>query len=1119
MPGISLHTSNRLEILADTFSEIISNTPLPFFQKETILVQSKGMARWLALETASRLNIWANCDCPFPNSFIRKVFQQVLTDIPNNYSYEKELICWHLMDLLPGMLHEPGFQPVKSYLDTGGELSLYQLSFEIADLFDQYTLYRPDMILSWESGTDTATKDHSWQPQLWRKLLERFHESSQLPEPHRARLLEIFQTTIAESGFKPESLPDRVSVFGISSLPPYHLQVLAALAEHIDIYFFIINPCQEYWADIIIDRQIVKISKQEKISEEILHLEQGNSLLASMGKLGRDMISLIQDFNCNEHEYFDDPGQETLLKSIQQDILYLREHSPAFTKNETQDASHHKNSKLSVSDEDTSIVFHVCHSPMREVEILRDYLLGFFSDQRDKNNIQPKDILVMTPDIEKYGPLVQAAFNSSNSSIPRIPYTISDRNFRSTSNYFDAFFKILTLPESRLTNVQVLSLLESDLIKQRFEINDYDLPIIKKWIEDTGICWGIDQYHRQDMMLPAMTENTWRSGLDSLLLGYAMPGRKQNLFNNILPYDHLEGHNTVLLGNFLDFAETLFNQVRILEQRHTLHNWSGILLNLLDDFFPVDNSAATEINLLRQIFHDLKEKQVRTTFEKPVGIDVIRTFLGNKIDQTGLDLFGSANFLTGGVTFCEMLPMRAVPFKVICLLGMNDNSYPRPGRTKSFDLMNRQPRRGDRSRRIDDRFLFLEALLSARNQLYISYIGHSVTDDTKRPPSVLVSELLDYIEQSYEIRYTAGETCQDIIEHLTTRHRLQPFHPDYFKAPDGPNFVGLFSFSYENYEAATSLAAKEKNAAFQTIGQPLPPPSDTFKEIDILQLSNFFDHPTRFFLTRRLGIAPIEQLQQLDTSEPFDISGLQRYNLENELLQRKIRGLDLNEYLPVKKATGDIPHGKIGYTLYGEMVSEINEFNRKIESLSRGTQHKQVEIDLLINHFRIHGRLEHIGEHGMIMYRCAKINSKDMIKAWLSHLALNMIPAVPLTNFKNTTFLVGKDKIYQYAPTLESQNHLQQLLTYYWQGLSKPLHFFPHSSYTYARETFKGNDQKIALYKARSAWEGSDYRPGEKDNPYYRLCFKDTDPFDQQFIDLAEYIFLPLLGQQQDYKV
>jgi exodeoxyribonuclease V gamma subunit len=1107
MPGVYLHTGNRLEILADTFTQILAQAPLPPFEPETILVQSKGMARWLAMQTAKRLNIWANCDCPFPNTFINKIFRTALPGVPDSASYDRETITFHLMDLLPELANEPGFETVNGYLENGRDLNLYQLAIEIADLFDQYAIYRPDMILAWESNNNPSVHEHIWQSQVWLRLIDRLHKTDQNLGPHRAKLFEKLLETLSAEGFDPTRLPNRVSVFGISSLPPYHLKILATLSRYIELHFFIINPCQEFWSDIIVDRQIVRIRREKAIPEDLLHLQKGNSLLSSMGQLGRDMISMLQDIEYFEHEYFVDPGQDSLLSCIQQDILFLQEREVPLT-SQTNDLSAHPGNKLTIAPDDTSIVFHSCHSNMREIETLHNHLLEIFNTRN--NTIEPQDILVMAPSIEEYEPLIQAVFDAPTGSQAKIPYTVADRKIRHTSNYINTFLNFLSLSNSRLNNVDVISLLESEPVQHRFQITDNDIVKIKDWITATNIRWGIDKDHKQRLHLPPYQQNTWRAGLDRLQLGYAMQGNDQHIFKEILPYDNIEGEDTLLLGEFLDFIETLIQQIHVLEQNHTLEAWSEILLQLKEKFLFADNESEPESQLLEQLFHQMSQLQHRTSFIAPVALDVIQSYLLKAIDQQGEKHFGATGFLAGGITFCEMLPMRAIPFKIICLLGMNDGSYPRPSRSKSFDLMFHEPRRGDRSRRLDDRYLFLETLLSARQQLYISYVGQSVKDNSCRPPSVLVNELMDYIDQGYCIDQPACHDTGTILEKLTTRHHLQPFHPEYFKPTEKNRDSRLFSYSRENLEAAAVLSSAQKKPVQPLLQHPLPTASDEFRNIELHHLCNFFLNPAKFFLTRRLGIGFVEQLQEINTNEPFSLSGLERYHLENDLLRKKLAGKLITDEITVKKAAGELPHGRMAETIYEEIVSDVEEFALKLTQLSIGTKMPTMDIDIELVDFKIFGQLENIYENGMIRYRCTAIKPKDIITAWIHHLFFQLITDRLAKKYDTVTYLAGKDITYKYQPVPAYTIYLQELLSLYWRGLAEPLYFFPQTSYAYAKEIFNGRNKDKALKKAGMGWNGNDFVKGEKADPYLNLCFKDTIPFNQQFFELANDFFLPL---------
>ena len=1110
MSGIQLYSSNRLETLADIFAGVVQSDPLPPLQAETVIIQSRGMARWLAMQTANRLNIWANCNCPFPNTFIRKIYRLLLPDMPEVSAYDKEYILWHLMDILPDLTGAPHFEKVASYFGSGDAMKLYQLSYECADLFDQYTLFRPRMILDWENDAEGLPADQAWQSTLWRRLVDRLHQNQRGQESHRARLLQLFEAKIMDPAFDHTVLPSRVSVFGISSLPPYHLSILAGLAQHIDLHFFIMNPCREYWFDIVADRDIVRISRKEAVGQDTLHLQQGNSLLASMGYLGRDFMAMLQELNAHEHDFFKDPEDNTLLAKLQQDILNLRENLDA--------AAGTVSTRQMIKDSDASLVFHSCHSPMREIENLHDQLLEIFDTAGADAPVEPRDILVMAPDIDAYAPLIRAVFDADTSAHMKIPYSIADQTIRNTSKYIDTFLDILLLLQSRFSSIDITGLLAADAVKNRFALNEKDLVVIENWIRENRICWGIDQDHKTGLELPPYGENTWRAGIDRLLLGYAMPGHDRVLFENILPYDEIEGNETILLGRFLDFLESLFSLAGTVQQPHTLGEWSEILLQVKDMLMLADAGTEAEDRVLRRLLYGLRDLQEKTFFNKAVGLQVIRASLLNSLDERFSPIAGGAGFLAGGVTFCSMLPMRAIPFRIICLLGMNDGHYPRTGRRRSFDLMAAAPKRGDRSKRYDDRYLFLETILSARQKLLISFVGQSIRDGAKRPPSVLVSELMDYIDRGYAQQDGQDKDCTAPSDALTVKHHLQPFHPGYFLSQNDTWRQKLFSYSAANCAAAAALiSGLQKNPPLFL--EPLPLPPEEYMQVELHELIRFFSHPARYLLVKILGIAPFEESLALEANEPFTLKGLARYNLENDILAHLLGGSDCTELYQVKKAAGELPHGRIGEIYFRQLVSELQLFHKTLAKLVSGQKLHEQQIDLSLHGFRITGKLDNVCDLGQVQFRCASMKPKDVIRSWISHLVLNSLQESGLPGIGMNTYYAGKDGIYKYVQAAESSRQLGQLLDLYWQGLTEPLHFFPGPSFAFAREIHKGKNEPEAMRKALIEWEGTEFnKKGERNDPYNLLCCKNLDLMASPlFREQAQKVFLPALSHQEKY--
>jgi exodeoxyribonuclease V gamma subunit len=1077
MPGLNLYAGNRLEVLAEKLAEVLSKPLLSPLRREIILVQSKGMERWVSMELARHNGICANCWFPFPNHFVYTIFREVIPGLEETSPFAPEIMTWKVMQTLPLNLRKKGFESLRNYLSEGAaDLKLFQLSQRIADLYDQYLLFRPEMVLGWEKGGG-----NHWQAILWREVVKGIERK------HRGALRGKFLEAMKQPGLKLETLPERIAVFGISALPPFHMEILSAVSRLTEVNLFLMNPCREYWGDLLTRRETRKIQEkahQKNARQEDFHLEKGNTLLASMGMLGRDFFELISSFEIEQQGLFDDPGEKTLLSSIQGDILNLRDRSMG------------GNGKKGIHKGDDSIQVQSCHSPMREVEVLQDRLLSLFGADP---TLLPKDILIMTPDIATYSPFIQAVFSVPPDDPRWIPFSIADRGVREESQLADTFLSLLDFHGSRFGISQVMAVLESRAVQKRFSLSEEDLDLIHRWVRDTRIRWGVDGESRKDFGLPEFPENTWWAGLERMLLGYSMPGQGERMFKGILPYDKIEGSDAAVLGNLAAFCERLFALPKELDAPRGLKGWEDFLAKVLDDFFLTEEETQRDVLFIQRLLRDLGEKQELSGFDEEIPLEVIKSHLGSSLEK---ESFGHG-FLTGGMTFCAMLPMRSIPFRVICLLGMNDDSYPRQTRTLGFDLMARNPRQGDRSRRNDDRYLFLEAVLSAREKLHISYVGQSIQDNSIRPSSVLVSELLDYIEEGFEV------PGKEILEHIVARHRLQAFSPEYFRKKGK-----LISYSRENFEAAGQALDPDKEGKL-FIERGLSEPPEEWKTVEVNQLCRFFANPAKFLLTQRLGIYLEEEEALFDETEPFDLKGLERYQLEQELVGKGAEKRSLEDAFQAVKASGQLPHGVPGECFFRETCRGIESFLGRLASYREEILLEPLEVDLRLGQFRLLGRIEGIYRNGLLHFRYADVKPMDRLRIWIHHLILNKI--------KNQTYpcngiLACKDFDCKYPPVRESEALLQDFLEAYWRGLMEAIHFFPLSSWAYAEALGKGKEPDQALKSARNKWEGSDFNRGEMEDSYYQVCFEHTDPLDEEFEEVSKNIFEPLIGCEEKIK-
>ena len=1081
MHGLKIYTGNHMEILAEQLARIVREPLSDPFAPEIIVVQSRGMERWVSLELARHNGICANCRFPFPNVFLEEIFKKLIKDLPDESPFDPVTMTFRIMKLLPSCIHLSGFESLEKYLlDDIKGLKLFQLSEKIADLYDQYLVFRPDMMLGWEKG-----KENHWQAQLWRQL------SPPEENRHRARLRKIIFEKIRKQPHPIENFPWRVSIFGISYLPPFHIEAFVEISRLSQVNLFLMNPCREYWADIVSDQETVNFRKRHVQSDDVtqnLYLEAGNRLLAGMGALGRNFFSMISGLDCQTYEVFDDPHGHTHLSRIQSDILNLKNRTSCRPQNAS--APENDPDSLPRYDSDGSVQIHSCHSPMREIEVLHDNILAMFEEDPE---LLPKDIVVMTPDIELYAPFIQAVFDAQTDEMLRIPFTIADRNIVKQSRIIDGLMSILDLKNSRLGVASVMALMELSEIRDTFGLSESEIEIAERWFKETHIRWGIDAKYRQEKGLPGFSENTWKAGIDRLLLGYAMPGYDRKTFSGILPYDHIEGGDVKTLGKLIKFLDRVFACVQSLDTARTFSGWHIFFDEIIAQFFSPDEDSERDIHILSGILDEMSKKEASSGFDARVEIEVVRSYLERRLEH---EQFHS-RFFSGGVTFCAMLPMRSIPFKVVCLVGMNSDAFPRKAQTLGFDLMVKNPRMGDRNRRNDDKYLFLEALLSARNRLYVSYVGQSIQDNTRIPPSVLVSELIDYIKDGFSL----------FEDQIVTLHRLQAFSPEYFK-PGGK----LFSYSQENFSAGSRLHGPKE--ASTLIVAKLPELSHEWKTLDIEDLSTFFGNPSKFLLEKRLGIYLRDPEPVADERENFDLDHLEKYLIDQELAAKKMSGLNLKDYYSVKKASGRLPHGKVGEFVFNDRSLDAEDFVRKIEGHIKSKRLDDQGFKLDIAGFRLTGRMADFFEQGLIQIQYAKIKPKHLINTWIYHLVLYALDEV---DNPDRSLLLGKDTAWEFKPVPDAADRISDLLRFYWKGMSEPLHFFPESSFEYVRQIqLMYRTKQAAIHAARKKWAGSDFARGESEDPYFERCFGKIDPLDEVFENIATETFLPLLNHSSE---
>jgi exodeoxyribonuclease V gamma subunit len=782
---------------------------------------------------------------------------------------------------------------------------------------------------------------------------------------------------------------------------------------------------------------------------------------------------------------FEQPGRNGMLHRLQTDILGLV------------DGTSGEEPPLEIAAADRSLQVHSCHSPLREVEVLHDRLLDLFAAVP---GLAPRDVIVMMPQIDDYAPFIAAIFGGVKDPARRIPYAVADRTLASGGSLVRAFLELFDIVDSRFEASRIMDLLENRFVAARFGLDDDGIATVRRWITESGIRWGIDAADRQDEGLPSFAENSWTEGLDRLLLGYAMPGDGASLFSGILPYSDIEGGEARNLGGVIAFAEALFALHRFQRKECTPTEWAGYLSRLLETFFLPDDEVQTEHLFLASSFDELRKKSTDAGFTGEITLAVVRTWLMERFAKTGV----AEGFLTGRVTFCAMLPMRSIPFRVVALLGMNDGIFPRQHRPSGFDLMAAAPKRCDRSIRNEDRYLFLESLLSARDALYISYTGQSGKDNAVMPPSVVVSELLDYAERAFVVA-GAPETRrrETVRERIVVKHRLQPFHKDYFT----PTAKRLFSYSAENCAAAGSRQSGGGTTAILA-GLPLALPDAEQRQLTIDHLAAFLGNPAATFL-RRAGIR-IEGVEPpVEDREPFAANGLDSYKLSAELVADYLAGRDPACKADSFMARGVLPPAGPGRAAFAAIRERSGHFAAAVAPFAALPSLEPIDIEWTISGVRLTGRITGINRDGLLRYRCARLKAKDLLNCWVHHLFLNLCAP---EGYPRRSLFIASDGHREFAPCANAGKHLATLVDLYQKGLCEPLPFFPETSCEFAANPDKSE-------KLLSIWNG--YQSGKLRHKGERERERSFDLFfgslapeelfaSPDFRDIAQAVYLPL---------
>ena len=1060
---VQIHHSNSLEALASAMARHVCRDPVDPIVAERVVVSHATMQRWLTLELARANGIAANYRFELPAQFAWSMMRDAVPELPAAQPFAPDNLRWHLFDMLPGFARKPVGAPVRRYLEDGDPCKRFDLSSELARMFDRCLLYRPQWIREWEAGVSPH-----WQARLWQELV------AVVGNGHWVHALDRFHATI-DGGGAPDDWPTRVTFFAVPALSPSYLDLLRRIDSRVEVLYYLINPCRQYWGDIFTRFETVVRSGEENPGE--LHLTEGNELLAAWGRIGRDTFdSLVDMEDARDFDHFVEPEGRHCLAELQRDILDLKLAG---------------DERVTGVSADGSLQIHSCHSPTREIEVLHDCLLDLFEKHAD---IQPADVHILTPAPAHYDAAISSVFESRG----QIQLTMTRGRPVETAS-LRALFDLLNLVRSRCGAEEMMAPLDAPLVCRRFGIETQGLVDIRRWVHEAAIRWGIDADHRKKEGQTFRSRNTWYEGLRRLVLGYTVACDRQTVHDVApcrlkspgFPFVSQSDHET--LGRFVSYCEAVFSLRDNLGAERKAADWAVAIHETIDHFFvppagKLFTVDADEVDTLRRLVRTFEDQA--TQGSEALAFEVVRDVL----DSIANGPAPHSAWLGDGVTVSKLAEGQPLPSRIVCLVGMNGDIFPTMPRSSTFDLVTNSPRqKGDRDLRYEDRFAVLEALLAARTGLIVTYTGRNIRNDSSVPPSVVVDELADYLAERFP------------DSTFSTRHPLQPFDSRYFRTD-----TELFSYATPMCDVARSIGdAGDRHKDPGRFRAPLIVPDDGILTVSLERLEQFFANPARAFLGDRLGISLARTEVALEEEDHFELDNLQSYQLQADISAMRVDGMPPGDIRDLMMATGRPPPGEPGVVLVADAVESAQQLVNVLAPWLGTITSTPAAINVKVDDCRVTGSVPHVGPQGLVWWRPGRLRAIDRIHVHLRQLALaaagHPSPVATALSYDRKAGVWESRQLA--APQGEG---LGPWLAAYREGLKSPLPFAPKTSFEWAKKKAKGEtgpDSDAIRRAVDGAWRDGPAGPGEGSWPELFLVWDRNHPVDlgfERWVDLLQ---------------
>ena len=1085
---LTVHRSERADALVRGLAGVLSTAPSDPFTPDVVAVPSKGVERWIAQSLSTVLGtqpslsdgVCANIVFPSPARLVRGALTAG-TGIPADEDpWVEHRLAWSLLEVIDGCAGEDWCVTLGRHLgliaggvDQGRRMAVAQ---KLAGLFRSYSAERPTMLLSWLEGRNTdgydnpLDPDHAWQAELWRRVRDHIDKESLAERLGPATLRLRDEPSLVD-------LPERFSLFGPTRLTTDQLQVLDALAARRDVHLWLPHPSHGLWRRITgapgwTEGQVA--TRREDATADLPE----HPLVRSLGRDARELELRLRahtDLSRDEHVP-SEVSSDTLLTVLQRDIH----------EDQRPQAAHE------LDEDDRSVEVHACHGRQRQVEVLREVLLGMLAEDP---TLELRDVIVMCPDIESYAPLINATFGMTADDDDeaaegihpghRLTVRLADRSLRQTNPVLAVAARILDLADSRVTASEVLDLAAMPPVRRRFRLDDDALERIGDWVRRAGVRWGLDAEGRRPFGLAHIRQNTWQAGLDRLLVGVTMDEDDLRSIDTAFPLDDVDSSEIDLAGRLAELVDRLGVALSSLNREQSLDVWVTALAEAVESLVDVSPRDSWQLSQARWQLTDALASADRLATRATLALPDVRALLGERLKGRPT----RANFRTGHLTMCTMVPMRSVPHRVVCLLGLDDGVFPRGARIDGDDILARSPRVGERDLRSEDRQLFLDAILAAKERLVILYTGADERTGAPRPPAVPLGELLDVLDHT--ARVADGRVRDRVVVH----HPLQPFDARNFLPGE---LVGTTPFSFDQaaYDGSRALLGERKARPPFLVG-PLPQ-EGPLETVQLDALVRFLEHPVKGFLRQRLGLSATEDEAEPSDAVPVAPDPLEKWQVGDRLLTAGLAGIDRDTAVRAEWLRGQIPPGRLGRLVVEPIGDEVEAL------ISRSAGLRRVPAETLDVSVQLPSGVDLAGSvpgvHGERVVRVvySKLSSKHRLRAWVYLLAL----AAQWPNRSWQAVTVGRapkggvvGSFLGDVGAEDASGHLDSLVAMYRAGLCTPLPLPPKTSCAYAEKRAAGCSAETATSFAGRSWRSGtgQNEQGEYDDLYHQLVWGDAD--------------------------